>query len=237
MPKTRPSIFVPPSIFVGACLEAQPCVDAIQDNLDSDHEVIPWNQGMFGVGQLMLTCLEEKLARFDFAILVLTADDVVVSRGEKSFAPRDNILLEIGFCMGKLGVERTFLVCNCDAKMKLPSDLAGIVYATFRPPVAGTWETAMRNACTRIKHRIREIGPRKDRVREVVLNTSIRDLTLSSQVVSRLHEVGVENISDLIDYSEQEFLSVPGLGPSALDAVNRELSPMGLQLKHSVSPR
>ena len=43
------------------------------------------------------------LDRFDFAILVLTADDLVASRDVLSTAPRDNVLFELGLFMGGLG--------------------------------------------------------------------------------------------------------------------------------------
>ncbi len=45
--------------------------------------------------------------------------------------PRDNVIFESGMFMGKLGRRRTFLVCDVDDKIKLPSDLKGLTCVTY----------------------------------------------------------------------------------------------------------
>ena len=67
--------------------------------------------------------------QFDFAILILSADDSVKSRGETKPSARDNVILELGLCIGKLGRERTFAVC--DKVVSLPSDLAGVELTSY----------------------------------------------------------------------------------------------------------
>ncbi len=67
-----------------------------------------------------------ELEKHDFAVLVLTPDDVTESRGASQLSPRDNVLFECGLFMGRLGRERAFIVCDKSTKLKLPSDLAGV---------------------------------------------------------------------------------------------------------------
>ena len=86
---------------------------------------------MFGLSEGTLESLVKKLPGFDFAILVLTPDDVAITRGEAEQLPRDNVLFELGLFMGKLGRDRCFVVDDRSKQMKLPSDLAGVTPATF----------------------------------------------------------------------------------------------------------
>ena len=71
-----------------------------------------------------LESLVERLDDFDFAALILTPDDVTISRDEEMQAPRDNVLLELGLFIGAIGRERSFIVYDRGSNLKLPSDLA-----------------------------------------------------------------------------------------------------------------
>ncbi len=70
-------------------------------------------------------------SQFDFAVLVLTPDDMVQSRGTSSLTPRDNVLFELGLFMGGIGRDRTFVVHDRSQAMRMPSDLAGVTTATL----------------------------------------------------------------------------------------------------------
>jgi len=56
--------------------------------------------------------LERELDESDFAVVTLTPDDRISSRGKSTKAPRDNVLFELGLLMGSLGRERTYFVCE-----------------------------------------------------------------------------------------------------------------------------
>jgi hypothetical protein len=109
-----------------------------------------------------LETLVRILDEFDFAILACLPDDVVIdSAGQKRQMPRDNVLLELGMFIGRLGPNRVFMVMNREAETKMPSDLAGITPASFVPPQAGNTFSALGAACTNIKAQIKELGKRK----------------------------------------------------------------------------
>ena len=83
---------VRPSLFVGSSTEGLRIAKALQVLLDHACEVTIWGQGVFGLGQGTLESLVLALDEYDFAVLVLTADDLVTSRDALSAAPRDNVL-------------------------------------------------------------------------------------------------------------------------------------------------
>jgi hypothetical protein len=145
-----------PSLFIGSWLAI---ARAIQTQLQHDSEVTVWNEGAFPLGQTTLEGLVNALDRFDFAILVLTPDDTVVSRQSEHLAPRDNLLFELGLFMGRLGRSRTFVVCEGSQRMKLPSDLAGVTIAKFNAERAdGNPVAAVGPACNAIRQTIKDLG-------------------------------------------------------------------------------
>jgi formylglycine-generating enzyme required for sulfatase activity len=126
-----------PSVFVGSSTEGLPAAKAIQVALDHACEARLWSQGVFGLSQGTLEALVAGASQFDYAILVLTPDDLVDSRGSQRTAARDNVLFELGLFMGVLGPRRTFIVFDRTADIRLPSDLAGVTCATYEPHGSG----------------------------------------------------------------------------------------------------
>lgn len=149
-----------PIIFVGSSTEGLNYAKALQQNLDHAMQVVLWSQGVFGLSNGTLEDLVEKLQTVDFAALVVTPDDLIESRGKSQSAPRDNVLLELGMCIGSLGRERSFLVYDRSSNIKLPSDLAGITPATFQPHEDGNAQASLGAACTQIEQKSLELGER-----------------------------------------------------------------------------
>ncbi len=152
---------VRPAVFVGSSTEGYRLAQAVQVLLDPICEVELWSQGVFGLTQGTLESLVLALDRFDFAVLVLTPDDMTVSRGVERHSPRDNVLFELGLFVGRLGRERTFMVYDRVSPPSLPSDLAGITAATFAPHSSGNHEAALGAACARIQNAIERFGVRE----------------------------------------------------------------------------
>ena len=98
--------------------------------------------------------LENLLAavkRVDYAVLVLSQDDVVSKRGEMVVSPRDNVLFELGLFIGALGREKTAMVYCRDDPPDLPTDLLGLTPATYARRRDGNLQAALGAVCTRLK--------------------------------------------------------------------------------------
>ncbi|HEX6184309.1 MAG TPA: nucleotide-binding protein [Pyrinomonadaceae bacterium] len=139
------------SVFIGSSSEGLEVARAIGEGLECCAEPILWDEDVFEFGRGYLEELVAELEKHDFAILVLTPDDIVESRGDSQKSPRDNVLFECGLFMGRLGRERTFIVCDRSTKMKLPSDLAGVSLISYDGRrMADAPSSAVRGACMRI---------------------------------------------------------------------------------------
>jgi len=79
----------------------------------------------------------EAYADVAFAVVLMTADDVGASKSSATdLRPRarQNVILELGYFVGKIGRER---VCALHrSEVEVPSDFAGVVYVSM----AGAWQ-------------------------------------------------------------------------------------------------
>ena len=117
-----------PIIFVGSSSEGIGLVEKIADRLNLPAQLRLWNDDVFQPSEHTMEGLERQLDESDFAILVLTPDDIIESRGAEQPAPRDNLLLELGLFMGRIGRKRTMIVVPMGSKLKIPTDLLGITF-------------------------------------------------------------------------------------------------------------
>ena len=170
---------VRPAIFIGSSRESLKASEAIQILLDPHCEVELWNQGVFGLTQGSLESLVGAVGKYDFAILVLGADDMTVSRGSQQMTARDNVIFELGLFLGGLGRDRTFLIYDRNTPPVLPSDLAGVTAATYEPHSSGNLEAALGAACGRIRNQIERLG-----VKDLERARALSNATESVQAVS-----------------------------------------------------
>jgi predicted nucleotide-binding protein len=136
-----------PIIFMGSSTEGKPLAEALRNQLALPDQIRLWSEDVFQPSEHTMESLERQLDEADFAILVLTADDIVQSRGAERPAPRDNLVLELGLFMGKLGRLRSMIVVPKGVELKIPSDLLGINLIThdMAPGSVGSLEvTAMK---------------------------------------------------------------------------------------------
>ena len=177
-----------PSVFVGSSAEGLKIAKALQVLLDHACEVAIWSQGVFGLSQGTLESLVRAFDQFDFAVLVLTADDLITSRDVSGTAPRDNVLFELGLFMGGLGRDRTFIVYDRTGNLKLPSDLAGVTAATYEHHSSGNLQSALGAAATRIEDKIERLGL-KDRERLKVLSEAAQGFDTAASQMHKLVEL------------------------------------------------
>lgn len=156
-----------PAVFIGSSKEGIEIGRAVQTHLEEISEVTVWDQGLFTLGQSTMETLIKILDRFDFAILILTPDDMVISRDLNASAPRDNVLFELGMFIGRLGRERTFIMFDKTSNLKFPTDLSGITVAPFiTNREDGNLIAAVGSACTFIRNSIRVLHDRPKNLAE-----------------------------------------------------------------------
>lgn len=126
-----------PHVFIGSSGEGKTFAKAIKANLESpDVRITIWCD-IFDPNRSFLDSLLQATKEFDYAIMVLTFDDVVTTRGEQNPAIRDNIYFEFGLFLAAFGGDRVFPVCAVNDPAvfkKISSDLLGITLLPFRPP-------------------------------------------------------------------------------------------------------
>lgn len=129
---------------------------AVKEGLSTlGHEVRVWNEFIFLPGQILVKSLIDAVPSFDAAVLVMTPDSSLTHRGEVFDAPRDNLILELGLCLGALGPERTFVLIPNNDNFKMPSDVAGLLYTSYDPTKNDPTES-VRFACEAIAAAIPE---------------------------------------------------------------------------------
>lgn len=120
-------------VFVGSASESSHVAEAFQAVLPTDIEVTLWPD-VFNLGENTQDDLRDAAREHDFAVFVFSPDDEVTSRDETGMAPRDNVVFELGLFSSALGPRRTFVLKDAGASVKVPSDLAGVGYATYTAP-------------------------------------------------------------------------------------------------------
>ena len=90
-------------------------------------------------GQTVIEKLESAMEEVDFAIVLATPDDEGYRVGhpdEKAFRARQNVVLEMGMLLAKLGRENVAILLKTQEEMERPSDINGLIYVPFRDNIA-----------------------------------------------------------------------------------------------------
>ncbi len=117
--------------FIGSSSEGLKVANGIKANLAQQTDCRIWTEGIFLPGRTYIETLEKVLDEMDYAILVATPDDSLTKREVENFSMRDNVLLELGLFMAKLGRRRTYLVSPRDTPIHIPSDLLGLTTVSY----------------------------------------------------------------------------------------------------------
>lgn len=91
-------------------------------------------------GRTIIEKFEDHAARAACAVVLLTRDDVGgPAGGDQQPRARQNVVLELGFFLGKLGRSRAIILY--EAGVELPSDLHGVLYVPL--DAAGAWRNTV----------------------------------------------------------------------------------------------
>jgi hypothetical protein len=158
-----------PAVFIGSSTQGLDFARAVRGLLASDAEITLWNEGFFEIGRTFIESLVNNVERFDFAILVMTPDDLRIKDGQEELQPRDNVVFELGLFMGRLGRARTFVVQQRHADLRLPTDLSGVTTALY------DWPRDDKN------HKA-AVGPASDTIRDAIRQLGLSEFKTQQQI-------------------------------------------------------
>ena len=88
-------------------------------------------------GQTIIEKLEEYGSDVGYAIILATPDDEGKAKTETEYKPRvrQNVVLELGMFLAKLGREKVAILLKETVNFEKPSDIQGLVYIPFQSKV------------------------------------------------------------------------------------------------------
>ena len=150
-----------PVLFIGSSSEGLVVAQEIHSIL-RPRRLVPriWTDGVFQASRTSIENLVAFAQDADFAALVLTPDDVTISKRSKKASPRDNLIFELGLFMGAIGRERVFILKPRGHDIKIPSDLFGITWMEYASRGPNPLRTRLRQASRQLLAIILSKGPR-----------------------------------------------------------------------------
>lgn len=90
-------------------------------------------------GQTIIEKLEAYTADVQFAVVLATPDDKghrASHPDESAFRARQNVVLELGMLLSRLGRKRVAILLKQQENMERPSDIQGLIYIPFKEDLA-----------------------------------------------------------------------------------------------------
>ena len=112
-----------PRIFIGSSTEGLYAAQYVKQFFSPNYDCVIWNEDVFKFNKSFLETLLNSSSLFDFGFLIFTKDDVELSRNKVFETARDNVIFEYGLFLGRLGIDRAFVVV--EEGTKIPSDFQG----------------------------------------------------------------------------------------------------------------
>ena len=197
-----------PSVFIGSSTEGLDIAREVELQLQGEAETTIWKDDVFKPGSNFLETLMNLLVQFDFAVMVLSPDDLLHSRGQETTSPRDNVLFELGLFMGRLGRSRVFVVRQDDVNLKLPSDLAGIALLTYRLRQDKNLTAALSPTTTPIIKAIRASGFSEYRINQNIQRMQGRQEATEERM--RTMQVVMKGLVTFFEWQKLQGLAAPG---------------------------
>ena len=149
-----------PRVFIGSSSESAKVARLIEQFLKTDSYPTIWYK-LFLPGSTYIDDLEEEIDRVDFAVFVCAPDDQLRIRQQEMESPRDNVILELGMALGRLGRRRSFIVHPKAVNLRLPTDLGGVVPVPYdHSEDEDKLEDELRNVCIDISKAMYKRGLR-----------------------------------------------------------------------------
>ena len=139
-----------PFCFLGSTEEKLSVADSLLCFLNDWSTTELWSDTVFGASDTAIETIESAFQRYDFSVFILTADDEVISRENRAYVPRDNIIFEIGLSIATIGRKNTILIKDKSAILKLPSDFSNLTHFEYDPS-SNAIDSSMRSISGKIR--------------------------------------------------------------------------------------
>jgi hypothetical protein len=199
-----------PRLFIGSSTEGLDFAYAMQLSLEQDAEITVWSQGIFEPTKYNLEALLSALDGFDFGTFVFTLDDLAVIRDSSQMIVRDNVILELGLFLGRLGRDRCFIVMpKSRGVWHLPTDLLGIYPLNFEPNRSdANLEAAMGPVCHKIRNMLRKLGSFKSASSSVLspytIGRSFDELPGNASIFQRAYRAFESTVKNMLNVDINE---------------------------------
>src|SRR5438046_1967064 len=158
----------PLKVFVASSTESEAIAKTIQTRLQAElgeRAVIDLWRNKFDVSETAIESLEAVAEEADFAVVVMSGDDITISRNKEAVVPRDNLIFELGLFIGALGRERS-LIARIDKTrddnedLKLPSDILGVTVLSCSAASPDELTASLQIQCERLAAQMARRGSR-----------------------------------------------------------------------------
>ena len=121
------------TIFVAYSAQKQTIATEIKNSLEEEFDVVLWKDDERG-GGILLDNIISKIRTCQYGIAILSCDDQLQIEDKAQeqpvlqWAPRDNVILELGFFLSKFGKARTAIISVMEPNgktPKIPTNMAG----------------------------------------------------------------------------------------------------------------
>lgn len=147
-----------PRIFIGCSSEAIEIAEAVRFKLEEVADCQMWDDNILELNQYTFKEIERNIRESDYCIFILSGDDKTISRNNELPSPRDNVILEIGLSVGILGSDKTFILKDSNCKIKVPSDLSGVILGRFNSNSKNI-VSSVSPFCFQIREKIKNVSP------------------------------------------------------------------------------
>ena len=112
-------------------------------------------------GATIIEKLEKYTSKVGFAVVLATPDDEghrVAHSDEKVYRARQNVVLELGMLLARLGRSIVAILLKDPGQMERPSDIQGLIYISFKQNLQteGWSQLCQGNGGSRLQHRRQE---------------------------------------------------------------------------------
>ena len=214
------------ALFIASAGRSKQVAHKLQKLLVPEIEATVWDQDFIRPGDYTLDRLLDRLHEFDFGVFVFTPDDVL-NIGRKQFqVTRDNVVLELGMFLGRLGRRRCVVVAPRGVKeLHIATDLLGLTFATYDPNRRdGNLAAALGPVADDIRDMVNDLG-RCDPATDVAAKRLVEEFASYVAARTTYLSVGLEQTVNSIG----KQLAIADLSAEAVTLVGSERDWTGKQ--------